>query len=112
MYNQINYFKQERVILSTTISLKAKQLASSKKLITYIQTQIKDVYHVIIDRALFDNKLCGQNVIILYTLNDKDYYLIYCNYSILTNSSINRLIFQYPELVKCKNVTFYYGLSP
>jgi hypothetical protein len=113
MFNQIDYFKRERTILSTSINIEDQYLSSSDKLLSYIQTQIKDVYHVVIDRASFDNRLYGTNLIIVYSFGDTNYYYsVNCNNYTLTEYSKNHLLFFYPKFVKFKKITLLYGLYP
>ncbi len=107
-----DYFKKERVILSIVIEIEDEYLHSSEILISYIQTQIKSVYHVVLDRALYDNVLHGTNLIILYTLDMRNSYMLVCNNSSLTMYSKNHLLFNYNKFVKSKRIVLYYGLQP
>lgn len=112
MQNKFNYFKQERTILSTIIDLDNESMSTSDELILFIQTQINNVYHVVIDRALYDNMLYGRNLVIVYTLDNKSSNILTCNNYTLTDYSKNKLLYNYHKLIKSKKIIVYYGLQP
>ena len=112
MQNKFNYFKQKRTILSTTIDLSNENMSSSDDLVLFIQTQINNVYHVVLDRALYDNMLYGMNLVIVYTLDNKSSSILICNNYTLTVYSKNKLLYNYRKLIKSKKIIVYYGLQP
>jgi hypothetical protein len=113
MRNKFNYFKNERTILSITIDLEDKSFISSNELVIFIQAQIKDVYHVVLERALYDNILYSTNLVIFYTLEDnKDCFLLTCQNYTLTKHSRNNLLLNYYKFIKSERIILYYGLQP
>lgn len=106
----------KRIILSISLDLEDKYLSSSDRFVSYIQIQIKEVYHVVIDRAIYNNILIGQNLLIFYSNRiDTDFYnysKLTCYCSTLDSISMNKLVVDYPKYKMEKEIILLYALFP
>lgn len=114
MYKKLNYFKQERNILSIVIEIEDQYLVSSAKFVYFIQKQLEEINHVVISRAKFDDMLTSDNLLVLCcaseTENYVDYFLLKCQGPFLTFSSKLKLLENYSKFVESKEMIVWIGL--
>ena len=108
MYTKLNYFKQERKILSLIIYIEDQYLVDSAKFVYFIQKQLETVYHVLISRGKFDDMLTSDNLLVLCcaseTKNQNKYSLLKCQGYFLTFSSKLVLVENYYNYVESKKM--------
>jgi hypothetical protein len=105
---------QEKNILSLTINIEDQYLVSSTEFVYFVQKQLKEVYHVVISRAKFDNMLTSYNLLVLCCANEmknhEEYCLFRCEGSFLTFYS-EQLLKNYFKFIKSKEMIVWIGLS-
>jgi radical SAM superfamily enzyme len=108
-------FKKELTIYAGILEIEDKYLSSSDQFISYVQTYINTVYHVILERAMFDNKLTSNNLLIICSTilenNRSNTYILNCNNCTLTYFAKQRLLKLYLEAIESKEIVLWYGLE-
>lgn len=115
MSKKFKVFERKNIIYESILEIDNKDLSSPKEFISFMQFHLDQCYHVVIERAKYDNMLYSTNLCI-FVSHDIDatsncQTKLCCYNSTLTKCSLNKLLKNYTKLTKSNEILLLIGLQ-